>query len=204
MKIGIVVDGQAEVFAIRELLNQLTIPEVQFLNPVYADMQPKATALQIARSALNKCQIHLARNVGLIVVLIDLEDRGDCPPLFAVNIRAAFVRLGLTSIEVVVKKRQFENWLIADPESLQRKLPARLNVTPAFVNAVSPNKADSIERPQELLNRICIKSEYHKRQDATNFAKAVEPSRAATNSRSFRRFLRVVGFPGYLTQSRSP
>ncbi len=110
MRIGLVVDGQAEVFAVRELVNQLAIPHVQFLNPIYADMQPKATPHQIARSALNKCQIHLARNVELIVVLIDREDRGDCPSRFAANIRAAFVRLGLASIEVVVKDRKFENW----------------------------------------------------------------------------------------------
>lgn len=204
MKIGLIVDGSAEVNAISAMVQNFTIPNVQFLNAIYADMQPKATPAQIARSALGKCQILLARKVGLIVVLLDREDRNDCPSSFALAIQAAFAALGIQNIAVVIKDRQFENWLIADPDGLAMGLPARMNITPAFIRSVSPDRADLVDNPEDLLNRICIRAEYHKRHDAISIARVVDPIRTAMNSRSFRRFLRVVGFPSYQTQSRRP
>ena len=51
MKVGIVVDGDAESQALRLLTERFDIEDVQLLAPAYANMQPKSAPGQIAQSA---------------------------------------------------------------------------------------------------------------------------------------------------------
>jgi len=201
LKIGIVVDGDAESQALKLLTRRIEIEGVQLLNPAYANMQPKSPPGRIARAAVKTVAILRARGATLIVVLIDREDRQECPPEFANQLKRAFAKLGYDDIHVVVKNRTFENWLIADLEAL-KQLRGRFKVTKTFERTVSPNIADNVVDAEALLNTIVVKQKYHKRRDATRIMAVQEIRNMAKNSRSFRRFLRVVGHPQYLSQSK--
>ncbi len=203
MKIGIVVDGAAESQALKVLTQRIEIEGVQLLNPAYANMQPKSPPGRIARAAFKKVDILRARGATLIAVLIDREDREECPPEFADQLKRAFAKLGYDDIRVVVKNRTFENWLIADINAL-KKLSRLFNVTKTFERTVSPNKADNVRDAKALLNKIAIKHGYRKGRDDARITAVQEALNMAKNSRSFRRFLCVVGHPQYLLQSKKP
>ncbi len=166
-------------------------------------MQPKSEPGQIAGKAIKKVKIQRDRGADLIVVLIDREDRKECPTEFADQLKRAFAKRGYDAVNVVVKNRTFENWLIADVEAL-KQLPGRFKVTKTFERTVSPNKADNVGDAEALLNKIGVKQRYHKRRDAVRITAVQETLNIAKNSRSFRRFLHVVGHPQYLSQSKRP
>jgi len=200
----LVVDGNAEAGALRKITEKIKVPDVQLLTPIYADMQPKASPGQIAGKAQPRLSLLNGQGADLIVVLIDLEDRRDCQGVFAKDLERAFRKRGHDDVFVVVKKVMFENWLIADVDAL-KAVPGRFKPTKGFERAVAPNKADSVSDPCRLLNSIALGSKrYHKRTDATAVAAHCRPKEMARNSRSFRRFLRVLGHPLYQDQSLSP
>ena len=203
MKIGIVVEGKAESQALKLLTRRIKIEGVQLLAPAYADMQPKSEPDQIAGKAIKQVKIQRTRGADLIVVLIDRENREECPPEFARQLEQAFKRLGYDNIRVVIKNRTFENWLIADIDAL-KKLSGLFSVTRSFEKTVSPNKADTVGDAEALLKKIAVNHRFHKRRDASAITAVQEALEMARNSRSFRRFLRVVGHPQYLTQSKKP
>ena len=168
-----------------------------------APMQPHATPGQIALAAIKKLAALRADGAQTFVVLIDCEDPGRCACEFAKSIQRALATLEWPGVHVVVKTLKFENWLIADVDALKR-MPARFRVTRRFENRVSPNKADNVVDAATELGRLCQGDAYHKRNDPLEIAKHQEPRRIAANSRSFRRFLRVVGCRKYAKQSGSP
>jgi hypothetical protein len=114
-------------------------------------------------------------------------------------LKAAIVVDGQAELQAL----KFENWLIAGLAAL-KAMPARFQVTRQFERKVSPNKADNIKNAESALKRICKGASYHKGKDAREIARHQEPRRIAENSRSFRRFLRVVGCKKYTSQSREP
>ncbi|WP_341905975.1 DUF4276 family protein [Polaromonas sp. YR568] len=201
-RIGIVVEGNGEVPAFKQLIPKLTSPNGILGQPLRADLQPKATPAQVAASAKAAIGYFCRRNVDLIVVLIDLEDNPSAST-FSKNLQAAFTKLyPHIAVEVVVKNSCVENWLIADVDAL-RKQPKRFAVTPALVRSVCPDKADSLDA-QTLLNKAALKFEYDKGADPQKIMSHQNPLEVAQHSRSFRRFLRVIGNPDYQHQSRSP
>lgn len=177
--------------------------EHQILPPAFAKMHPKSTPPQIARAAESGIKVLVGRGAERIVVLLDHEDNPDCPGRAAGELKEAFVRLLDVTVDVVVKNRTFENWLVADPDAIEG-LKGRFTVTRAFRQAVSPNKADHVQDAEALLNQVAKARSYHKRQDAVAIAREMVPLRAAANSRSFRRFLRIIGHPRYEEQSKRP
>lgn len=201
-KIGVIVDGAAESQALKLITQKIYIPDAQILNPLYADIQPRSAPGQIARSVKSKLDILIARQVDQVVVLIDREDRSECPTRLAQDIEGAFRKLGHKNVSVIIKNRKFENWLIADVEVFRNK--ARYKVTNKFIKAVVPNKADSVDNAEALLNQICIGTEYHKRRDAAQITDLQDVSSIGNHSRSFRRFLRLIGHPDYIAQSKNP
>lgn len=202
MKIGIVVDGDAESQALKLLTRRITISRCQIIDPIFARMQPKSTPDQIVRMARGKVDILLAKGVDQILVLIDREDNKECPGIFADRIKNAFARAGYGGVSVVVKDRCFENWLVADVDALEQ-LRRRFQVTTAFKNSIVPNKADNINAFEQL-NRITRGPSYHKRRDAAAITEKQDPVRVALNSRSFRRFLKLISHPNYRCQSKYP
>ncbi len=200
MKIGIIVDGDAEMKAFRCLTERIGIQGVQLLKPIHADMQPKATAGQIAKAAEDKLGILRSKKADQIIVLIDRENRQECPGKWKDEIEMAFSELGYSQVKVVIKNRKFENWLIADA-GVFKKLRARYQMTEPLV---APNQADNVEDAEKLLNKITVKVEYSKGRDAAQIAALQDYLEVARNSRSFRRFLRLIGHPHYKDQSKKP
>lgn len=204
MRVGVVVDGTAESQALRRLLPRIETPQhIQILNPAYADMQPGAPARQLVRAAGPRIEMLEQRGAEVILVLLDRETQADCAPTLARTLREAFHDAGYGVCEVVVKDRQFENWLIADPDAFVG-MPARFAMTNGFRNRVVPNKADNVVNPEDLINRIANGPRYHKRGDAVRLCERLDIDRAGQHSRSFRRLLRLVEHPSYQEQSKQP
>ncbi|MGH9834830.1 MAG: hypothetical protein ACRD9Y_17570 [Blastocatellia bacterium] len=57
VKIGMVVDGDAESQALKLITRRIKIEGTVLLDPRFADIQPKSTAKQIARSAADQIAI---------------------------------------------------------------------------------------------------------------------------------------------------
>jgi hypothetical protein len=204
VKVGIVVDGSAESQALRLCFDRNRLPGITLLAPLYAEMQPRSTPQQMARAASQRLRQLEARDVDRIVVLVDREVSCTCPVTFSADLEDAFSAFGHQGVKVVIKDYMYENWLISDVAAL-RSLNGVFDVTKGFVRRVSPNKADHVQAPIGELNRI-IKgnSQYHKNNTAKKIAEKQTFSGIAANSRSFRRFLRVVSHPSFADQSKSP
>jgi hypothetical protein len=202
VKLGVIADGQAEVAALKELLSRIDVPGRLILSPLYADMQPLAGPDQIARAAESRLNIYRQRGCENTVILLDHENRGECPGAWALRIVDAFAKLGFHGVSVVIKQRAFENWLIGDLESLRRKHPKRYSIRDGLVDRVHVSGADNINA-EALLNG-CVPDGYCKRRDAIEICKTISPLAVASVSRSFRRFLRVIGHTKYSGQSRLP
>lgn len=201
-RVGVIVEGSGEVSAFKCLLPKIQTPFQLLEQPLRADMQPKATPAQVAISAKAAVTYYIRRNVDIIIVLIDNEDHPN-PPYFAKQLKAAFsARYENIVFEVVVKNSCIENWLIADLEAIKAQ-PKRFRLTDAIIKQISPNKSDSVDA-QSVLDKIAIKFDYDKGNDPTRIARMQDPIRIAGNSRSFRRFLRVLQVQEYANQSKLP
>lgn len=202
MKVGIITEGQAEVLALKNIVEKISIEGVQILTPQYVGMHPRATPDTIVRSAQSGLKILSAKNVDSVIVLLDLDSPTDCAATSADDLANCFKKHGYGNVSVVVKNQCFENWLISDPTGLN-KMKARFEVTPGFIKLVSPNKADHVGDAEKLINSICTgKRKYHKSKDAINISKHIDPERMSENSRSFRRFLGLAGHPRFKKQSK--
>lgn len=203
MKIGIVVDGREESQALKNLTQRISTPDRQILNPRYADMQPKASPAQIVRAATKQVDELIKEDVERVLVLMDREDNEKCATEIKDELEKTFEEFGYEQVKVVIKNRKFEIWLIADLKALE-KMPKRFKLTKNFRNSVEPNKADNVDDAEALLNRIAIKTNYHKRKDAAAITQHQKELNIGLNSRSFRRFLRLLDHPEYSDQSKRP
>ncbi len=199
MKIGLLVDGLSEYYALPHLIPRLESPHTVLHQPLKCDIQPFASPAQIALAASKKFAILLSRGVSRIVILVDKETREDCTVESAQAIeREAAQRLAPLSAEaearVVLKVSALENWLVADPAALQEMTALFENIE-RIERQVGRDRADRIPA-LDLLKRSCKKKTgYDKREEAIAICKKLDPNRAASNSRSFRKFLGTVGHP---------
>jgi hypothetical protein len=165
-------------------------------------MNCKTPVGAIAAACARRARLLEADGAELIVVLIDREDSPTCPPRLASEIERELAGHIATSAKVVVKDSMLENWLLADLAAL-RASPARYEVTQATARSIEPNRADNA--PALRVIKRCVRTgSYEKVRDAQIILKAADPMRIAAHSRSFRRFLRVVGEPTYAAQSKRP
>lgn len=203
MKIGIITEGKTERQGIENLTRQLDYDGVSIVKPLYAPMQPKAREGQIVKSAESRINILKSKGCQRIIVIIDFEDQNICVVERAQELEKVFVEKGHSFVKVVVKNRQFENWIISDYEGIGKCKD--FSVTKSFINHVEPNKADNVSNPVELLNKIKnCKKKFDKNRDVDIITKKSTPERIASNSRSFRRFLRLLKHPIYKKQSKIP
>ena len=206
MKVGLIVDGQAEYSGIPRFIARVQT-QADVLSPIYCDMQPFAPPGQIALSASKKFGILLGRGCSKIVVLIDREERQDCAPDFRKQLEREMrkrLKAVTTSarLQVVVKERLFENWLVADPDACRPVVGTKSKIE-TLRRHVAPNKADTADA-LSLLKQHSRTKQYEKRRDGKAICERLDPDAAAANSRSFRRFLRVLGHPDYRRQSKRP
>jgi hypothetical protein len=202
MKLGFVVDGQAEYLSLRHLFSQLENATGNvFLRTVRADLQPYAPYGAMARSCRARLLELEGRGADCVVILLDRERRVECPSDLATGLRQDAQRYTATRVEVVIKDWCFENWLIADLNALSSQR-GRFAVPRACRKCVEPNKADSADS-QKLIKGMA-RDTYEKVLDSERILARMDILRAAEHSRSFRRFLRVVGHPHYASQSLEP
>lgn len=208
MRIGFIVDGDGEVEALPKLFPRIRSANVLLQQPVRGAIQPKAEADLIARAAAAACRVLGSKRVDLAVVLLDFEDRPGCPGAFAVElerlISARVSRLGLTmNVAVVVKVAKLENWLVSDLDSIQAMRGLFPNLH-RITGRVTPGNADHCDAYELLQTASARRGSYRKLKGAVAICRHLDPGRAALNSRSFRRFLRVLGDSRYTDQSRLP
>ena len=193
MRVGLVVDGQSEVDALRSLIQRINPPH-ELVGIVNARFHPEATPKLIAETIEESYGALRRRRVDRIVVLLDLEQQADCPGMRAAAIRREMIeRLASpqVTIDVVVKVTMLENWLIADPACF-REMPALFPEAGRIARAVRGDRADNLDA-LALLNSACgPRRRYDKRRGAVAICQRMDPGRAALNSRSFRRFLREL------------
>jgi hypothetical protein len=200
-----IVDGQAEFRSIPRVLQRITSPHT-LLNPIYADIQPFAPPAQIIRAVESKLPILRNKHVQMVLVLIDKETRDVCPGLWATQLTTQLnhqcARGGINSLSIIIKNQSYENWLVSDT-SVFGRMPRRFKLNAKQLRAITPNKADQVNA-YRILSDSAIGSSYDKVSDAIQIMSLADPLRIASNSRSFRRFLRQLKHPSYLKQSVRP
>lgn len=206
MKIGIRVEGEGEFHALPPLLRAISDVSVHelFEQPLLCPLHPLAPTGQLALRAAERARILLQRGADRVILVLDHESRAQCPGVFAAGLGQAITKRlqplrPAVDICVVMKVQAFENWLVSDPMALR---PSRL--PPGFRAAVVPDKADTADAMTLLKRWAKPKGGYHKTKDACSICQRIDPGRAGTNSRSFRRFLRLAGHPSYQHQSQNP
>ena len=196
MKIGILVDGQGEYYALPHLLPRLGSPN-KILRPLVTDIQPLARQpAQIAYAASKRFSILLNQGADLILLLIDKETRQECTGPLVLEIereaRKHLTRLSKTvDVRVVLKVTKLENWLVADPQAL-RDLPGLFEHVERIERQVAPGRADAVDA-HALLKTCWRKGGYDKKAGAIEVCKKLDPERARRNSRSFRKLLKTLG-----------
>jgi hypothetical protein len=208
VKIGLIVDGIGEREALRKLLPRVRTPHVIVQDAVKAKLQPTAHVDINARAASEACRILARKGVERAVILLDFEDQPGCPVTVAsdlgqaVRARVAQLRLSM-EIAVVIKVAKLENWLIADLACLAT-MPRQFPNVSRVSGRVTPGNADGVDA-SAILDAACSRpGAYHKVKGAIAICTHLDPGRAALNSRSFRRLLRVLEDSRYLSQSRLP
>jgi hypothetical protein len=197
MTIGIIVEGQEESESLAHIVGKIAIENVIIRKPLYASTEPKATPGQIAKAVESRLKILKAQQ---ILVLIDLENQDVCPGERAQTLENTFHQKGYRQVQVIIKNKNSENWLIADCDALKQLSTFKL--TQAFINQVT-HKADHVTDAVGLLTKIkSDKKSFYKTKDGEAIARKANPEKIALHSRSFRRFLRLLGHQLYRTQSK--
>ena len=203
MRLGLIVDGESEFKALPRLYESFVAETGNvILRPVLAKVSPKAPFPVIARGCTPAVRQLEGRPVTHVLVVLDREDRRECAPEIAGELRVAIGSTAQVPIDIVVKNRQFENWLVASCDALASQA-ARFEISDADRARVNPDRADSVDG-LALLKRCCKKSSYNKVLDSDRILARANPLRIAANSRSFRRLLRSLEHPRYCSQSRRP
>lgn len=203
MKVGFVVDGVSEYRNLKLVFPQLAVLSGHdFIRILRADLQPYQQAGSVAKRCQPTLRVLEALGAELIVVLIDREQQDACAGALSRILSGKLAGRCQCPVEVVVKDRCFENWLVANPDAL-RRMPKRFQVGSGLRRQVEPGMADHVDA-LKWLSRVVLGSEYDKVQDGKRILEDFDVAAAARNSRSLRRLLRVVGVPAYRQQSRAP
>lgn len=205
MRIGIIADGQAEYRSLPKLVERIE-SQNKVVKTLYADIQPLAPISQIVAAIKSKLPILKSKSVDMALILIDRENRNVCPGDWAQEIEQALEKTcgqaGITSFAVVVKDSCYENWLVSDIQVFD-KMPKRFSISSSNIKRIEPNKADRADA-QSILEKSAKGQDYDKVQDSVRIMNLADPIRIASNSRSFRRFLRLIGHASYKDQSCQP
>jgi hypothetical protein len=203
MKIGVLVEGQAEFRGLPLLLPRLGSPH-QVMSPLVCNIHPFASPAQIALAASKRFPILLAKGAESIVILFDKETRQDCTvELVRAVERESRTRLqefsSTIELQVVLKVSMFENWLVSDPQAVG-------DIAGLFENVERMEKqvkgrADAVDAVG-LLKACSRQRIYDKVEGAVAICKRLDPVRAAENSRSFRKLLKVLEVPQETSRPR--
>lgn len=193
MRIGLIVDGDAEFRALPHLYDRIGTPHI-LLSPVRAPIHPHAPFPQMAQAVARKIPILRSWDADAALVLLDRETRQECPGAIASSllalIRPQCKASGIHHVSVVLKDRTFENWLISDPKALLR-MPKRFGFASTSLRKFGGG-ADSVDAMSSL-KTAAIGAAYSKTLDAPRILRLADPATMAKNSRSFEKFSRELG-----------
>lgn len=204
MRVAVVTEGDSEYKALPVLFDQLrgAVTELEFIKITKLPVQPDGPTEKIRRECAKLGSLFKAKKVDLVVLILDREQQADPSGAVAQRIASTVSSAVPMNLQVVLKDRAFENWVIADVDALAQ-MPARFSVTPALRRAVTPNKADRVAAI-ELLKRASSTGAYDKIRDAERVFSHAKVDKIGRNSRSFRHFLHVLGHPDYVDACKSP
>jgi hypothetical protein len=193
----VVTEGDSEYKALPNLFEQLRndVGDLEFIKITKLPVQPDGPPEKIKRECSKLAAIFKAKNVDLVVLLLDREQQPESAGVVALRIQETVAAAFVSNLSVVLKDRDFENWVIADVEALAG-LPGRFDITPGFRRSVSPNKADRVSA-LAMLKKASKTGDYDKIQDADRVLSRASIDRIGANSRSFRHFLHVLGHPSH-------
>ena len=201
---GIVTEGETEVYCLPQMQKQLEDRTgIRLLRPLRATVDPLAPIPVLVRGLLQRVRLAKSNGADVVVVLIDRETSPEHP-----GSRSALVEQALQAelgqwVRVVIKDSTFENWLVASPEAFEKQ-KARYPKSELIRKAVEPDRADRVVALQLIKRAIAAAKAYDKIQDGRKTAALAVVSTMAANSRSFRKFLAVLGDPAYASSSRLP
>jgi Domain of unknown function (DUF4276) len=205
MKIGIIVDGQAEYRSLQRMLPRIDTNN-DFIKILYADVQPRARTAKVVLAALPAIRVLGRKGARRILLLLDHDNRPVCIARWRTELEDALVtpcRInGVVEVSVVLKAEMYENWLVSDPRAI-KSMPQRFSLSDAHERQISPDRADRVDATR-ILKATAQGAEYHKINDAVRIMSRFDPLIGARNSRSFRCFLRTAGSRTYSGQSRMP
>jgi len=206
MKTAIVVDGEAEYKSLPLILKRCSHQGLRTVLVLKCPGHPKSNPQRIAHAIARKANpVVRVKRLDRIIALIDLEDLSQRASERARQLEEALRgELNVESIDVVVKDKKYENWLIADVDAL-RQLPSRFTRIDTIARELRKPNVDLITDASDLLHRAVEPNKaYRKIDDAKMICSTADPLRAARHSRSLRRLLRVLGVPQYTNQSCRP
>lgn len=204
MKIGYLTDGDAEIQTIIPLLRR-TASSHTFIRTLRTSLQITTRIDNVAASTRKGILQLKQLGAEAVIVILDRETSSDCAPLLAHNFCNVLQQAygdQFNFIDVVIKDRTFENWLVADINAINSQR-SRFALNQRARRAIEAGNADHIDA-QSALKEAALKHDYSKLVDAQRIVKAADPARMAVGSRSFRRLLRASGDPTYAIQSKLP
>jgi hypothetical protein len=186
MKIICVVEGHGEVKALPVLIRRLILCDsidayVHIPEPIRTSRDKFLNNQEEHKKVLG---LAAAKAQGApILILLDADD--DCPVNLAKDVlKIVQTTISHTNVGVVIADREFESWFLASVPTLSgyRTLQSNLTV-PVYSETIRNCKGWLSER---------MRNRYSEVLDQAAFADRLCPSMAATNSRSFEKFHKVV------------
>lgn len=202
-RIGIIVEGQSEFESLPVVWKRLVDTcEFEFRQVKNPDIQPSGPIGKNIRQCLKSIRALSVFKPSLVVILLDRDSDERCPGQISAELAQALERESEHQICVVIKNRCFENWLIANLAAVQRV--NGFTVSNSIIRRIGVNNADNVDAARTLSECCQSRSGYQKVKDSRRILEAASVDRIASNSRSFRRLLRCLGHPAYISNSRHP
>jgi len=197
LPIGLVVEGATEYRALPLILNRLG---VRFTTPSVFQGQPIQASIRqfVAARLLKHVRVQLTRSVARVIVVLDRETRKESARDFGdkltLELKKQVKRLegeaGSDKIAVAVADRSFENWLLADPDGIERSNLFRRNAGLNGKVACHADERDAKSILQNAMPRNWYERPIHGPQLAAHIR--VEAAKVRFCSKSFASFLRMV------------
>lgn len=159
MKIGLIVDGEAE---------KVALPRQFYDTPVVRrGMNGRNVSLdQIAANSCRLISALEAANCAKILIVIDREDRQEVASIIKANLVSKIAACTSTRFEVVVADKMFENWLLSDIENISVSYPDKFHQTQnsvlfesthgksQFTSRLKPDISYRVSDTKEYFNKI--------------------------------------------------
>jgi hypothetical protein len=191
MKIGLILDGRSEIKA---LGNQVRNVEIR---------KRPSNGITVSIDQIANESVKLLKALGSAgcvkkILVIDRENRTHSATKIGEQLKKLIAKNTAEDFVVVVADRMFENWILADIESVSGKHSDRLKKTSNSMDF------EGCHGKSELKNKLKDGHRY-KTEDAEPFFKAVKADVAVMNSASYKKWMEALNqFGAVLNYGVSP